>query len=158
MTTATTLEDTITNYQGTYKITAVFENSASVPIPTNYNNDDNMFRITIDRIELNIYNFHMKIGNSMGTTMTVLLGKSTTKATMNDVQFGPIRSTKMMPSPDVYQVEVAMKHMLDNQVAAIRFMEDDRNNNCGNDTTINNNSSILMIESNNNSKIECVRI
>lgn len=95
----------MTNYAGTYKITQLVDaTSGEVPLPNTI--QQNRFKVQIqpNGSEENSYSLSMVIGNSMGGYLTVVSGSGEN----DSVTIGPIRSTKMMPSEDVYRVEAAV--------------------------------------------------
>jgi hypothetical protein len=96
----------MTNYSGTYKITQLMDaTSGEVPLKRE------RFKVTLQPSDLeeNSYSLSMVIGNSMGGYLTVVSGAGDNQ---DSVSIGPIRSTRMMPSEDVYRVEVALQNIV----------------------------------------------
>jgi len=112
-------------YDGAYDLTAAFdENGASIDVPRK----ERPFTLQLsskkdssndDEVE-EAYDMTVRIGNTLGGTLEIM--KSDPR-----VRVGPMRSTMMMPPPDVWELERHVTAMLP-ATTEIRLEKDDDNN------------------------------
>ena len=97
-------------YEGDYLLTELYnENHVAVAIPS-----DQDFRLSLVSDDVtnqqgsmsSSYSFRIKIGNSMGASMTV------TDESNTSVKFGPVVATRMMPPPELFKVENGLFQVL----------------------------------------------
>jgi len=102
------------DYAGTYTITQLYDSElGQVALPKE-------FKLRMQPAENNHYNLSMKLGNSMGGTVVV---SESTEVGRDAVSAGPMRSTMMMPPPDIYNVEKAVNKI----IPAVEFIYIDGN-------------------------------
>lgn len=98
-----------TMYQGDYVFTEAYtENNAAVTFPP-----DSHFRMRLSANSQavdNEYSLSLKIGNSFAVKVTVT--DSDTDCNGDQVSLGPVMSTRMMPPPQLKQVEDAVNMIL----------------------------------------------
>jgi hypothetical protein len=89
-----------TSYPGSYRLTSVYESGNKINIP------DGDFRLKIEGTEdPNKFSFGIKIGNSLGSSFTVVPGT-------NKISVGMVRSTMMMPPPEILALEQTLPKIL----------------------------------------------
>ena len=100
------------NYAGTYKLSSAFENGSPVHIPPGN------FLLQVREADTpNVYPFGIKIGNSLGSTFSVSGDDDRT------VAVGLMRSTMMMPPPDMFELEKALSRIMPT-LTSIQLEED----------------------------------
>ena len=95
-------------YGGTYRFTKIYDNTVGeVPIP-----NDGIYTIQMRPSSsiVNQYDIGIKVGNSMGGSATIT--PSGNHGIEDQISIGGLRSTMMMPPPDLYRIEVALSDLL----------------------------------------------
>jgi META domain len=96
------------NYEGSYRLTKVIdENMGEIPIPTG----DFIFRMNPSNADANQYNLGIKLGNSMGASATVS-DLDNENSSEDTISIRGVRSTMMMPPPEIFRIETAMSDLL----------------------------------------------
>jgi hypothetical protein len=92
-------------YQGEWKLNKAFYGPelGKFPLPDNHNIIASFEEVQDAASSTVVYRFGIKVGNSMGTDIT-LTGKKF-EGGFDEVTIGPIRSTMMMPPPELQPVE-----------------------------------------------------
>lgn len=98
----------VQNYEGLYFLTKVFdEKLGEIPIPAG----DFILRMDPSKTDVNQYNLGIKLGNSMGASAKV--SELDDESSSEDaITIGGVRSTMMMPPPEIFRVETAMSDLL----------------------------------------------
>lgn len=112
------------NYTGTYNLVSIYDRSASqeINIPTG------TFTLTVQPAgrladpanSLDPYDLRMRIGNILGTGINVTHSNTIDQI----VDMASIFSTRMLPPPEIFDVEIAIKYILP-ACTEIRFVVDD---------------------------------
>lgn len=106
----------VSNYEGVYRLTKVLDvDMIEIPIPEG----DFTIRMKPGNVA-NQYDLGIKLGNSMGTVVTV---SDSDDGEKDAVAIGGVRSTMMMPPEKVFKLEVALSDML--PAATLIHLEDD---------------------------------
>jgi heat shock protein HslJ len=87
-------------FNGDYKIVEVLDaegNSINIP-----SEGSDRFNLHMESTTGNAYQFGLQVGNSLGGRMTI---------DGEQVTIGQMRSTMMMPPPEVYKLEMALSSM-----------------------------------------------
>ena len=95
-------------YGGTYRFTKIYDSTVGeVPIPS-----DGVYTIQIRPSSsiVNQYDIGIKVGNSMGGSATIT--PSGNHGIEDQISIGGLRSTMMMPPPELYRIEVALSNLL----------------------------------------------
>jgi hypothetical protein len=107
---------TTSNYEGSYHLAAVYnKDNMGIELPSL----EYTIRLQKKRHEddSDIYSMEMRIGNSIGAQLAVMdiVDEPST------VTVGGLVSTRMLPSPEIYQVETAISDVLKGTSTTIRF-------------------------------------
>ena len=99
-------------YIGLYRFTKIVDTTeGEVPIPNDDGSTTCTLQISTGNNNLNQYDIGIKIGNSMGGSATIT--PTTNQGIIDDViTIGGLRSTMMMPPPELYRIEVALSKLL----------------------------------------------
>jgi hypothetical protein len=93
------------DYSGTYKLTDGYENGMQIIIP-----DTGEFRMDIKATDdPKEYSFDIKIGNSLASSFTV---NGDDSGAMQSISVGSVRSTRMLPSPPLRELEHLLNRIL----------------------------------------------
>lgn len=106
-------------YGGTYRFTKIYDTTVGeVPIP-----NDGIYTIQMSPSStiVNQYDIGIKVGNSMGGSATIT--PSANHGVEDQISIGGLRSTMMMPPPELYRIEVALSDLLPSSTTI--QMEDD---------------------------------
>jgi heat shock protein HslJ len=98
------------HYEGLYRLTHIVDTTVGeVPIPS-----DGTYTIQMrpSTTGLNQYDIGIKIGNSMGGSATITPSTTTNQDMEDAITIGGLRSTMMMPPPELYRIEVALSDLL----------------------------------------------
>lgn len=111
------------SYDGLYRLTKIVDTTiGEVPIPNDGIYTIQMRPSTTGSSDIaNQYNIGIKVGNSMGGSATIT--PTAKNCGEDEVSIGGIRSTMMMPPPELYRIEVALSDLLPS--ATTIKMEDD---------------------------------
>ena len=85
----------------------VISAGSEIPIPGNYT--ATLLPAGNDNLKLDV---NIQVFNSMMTTINFNGATMTESGAIADVTFDPVKSTMMMPEPDVYKVEMAIGEIL----------------------------------------------
>jgi META domain len=109
----------VQNYEGMYRLTKVFdEKMGEIPIPEG----DFVLRMDPSKPDVNQYNLGIKLGNSMGTS--AIVSELDNESSSEDaISISGVRSTMMMPPPEIFKVETAMSDLLP-AVTTIALVDD----------------------------------
>lgn len=107
----------VSNYEGEYRLIKVIDTEmGDIPVPKGE------FKIQMQPGKIaNQYDMSIKLGNSLGTSVTV--SDYADDAKKDAVTIGGVRSTMMMPPENIFRVEVALTNML--PAATLIFLEND---------------------------------
>lgn len=98
------------SYDGLYRLTKIVDTTiGEVPIPNDGIYTIQMRPATSSDI-FNQYNIGIKVGNSMGGSATIT--PTSNYDNKDEVSIGGLRSTMMMPPPELYRIEVALSDLL----------------------------------------------
>jgi hypothetical protein len=89
-----------TSYTGSYRLTGVYESGNKINIP----DGDFLFKME-ETEDPNTFSFGIKIGNSLGSSFTVVPGT-------HKISVGMVRSTMMMPPPEIFALEQTLSKIL----------------------------------------------
>jgi hypothetical protein len=93
------------DYSGTYKLTDGYENGKQILIP-----DTGKFRMNIKGTDdPKNYTFDIKISNSLASSFTV---NGDDSGTMQSISVGRVRSTRMLPTPPLRELEHILNRIL----------------------------------------------
>lgn len=108
------------NYDGLFRFTKIVDATmGDVPIPNDDTAGTHQCTMQIrpstassssTSIMKNDYDIGIKIGNSMGASATII--PATTQVTDDAITIGGLRSTMMMPPPELYRIEMALSDIL----------------------------------------------
>ena len=97
----------VRNYEGLYRLTEVISNNmGEIPLPSG----DFILRMDPSKTEVNQYNLGIKLGNRMGSLATV--SELDNDSIEDAISISGVRSTMMMPPPEIFRVETAMSDLL----------------------------------------------
>jgi META domain len=95
------------NYEGLYQLTKVIDDIVGeIPLP----DGEYTIRIVPAKGVVNQYDISIKLGNSMGASAVV--SDSDNGSLEDAVSISGVRSTMMMPPPELFKVEVAISDVL----------------------------------------------
>jgi hypothetical protein len=113
------------NYTGIYNLVSIYDSLelAAVEIPASNNFQLQLNPAKLDDPDdlLDPYAVNIEMGNTMWTQMNVTMSVNTDQI----VGMDPIRSTRLLPSPEVWAVESAVNSILP-LCTFIRFLDDEK--------------------------------
>jgi META domain len=101
-------------YDGLYILTSIvdLEIGSEIPIPNDSECTIRMQHSTTG--DVNQYDIGVKVGNSMGGSATVTPSLESDTNNKAGISISGLRSTMMMPPPELYRIEVALSYLLPN--------------------------------------------